>query len=255
MGAALRAGESLSRIARHHRLPQQHVRRYFAQTGGVRPPPLRRAARALSAAEREEISRGIAGGVSARGIGVLLGRPHSTIVREIARNRGCSTYRAQAADTAAYARARRPKPFKLTTSPTLRAAVEAGLAADWSPQQVAHRLVVDHPGDPGMRVSHETIYLSIFQPTRKAMRSGLHRHLRSGRTMRRPLIAKQPQGRGRIKNMVTIHDRPTEIADRRTVPGYGQLVGDPFEDQIPFTSGRPVLIPTIPAVYPRVTKA
>lgn len=83
------------------------------------------------------------------------------MVREIARNGGRAKYRAEAADAAAYVRGRRPKPFKLTVSPVLRAAVERGLAADWSPQQVAHRLVLDHPGDPVMRVSHE-IYLSIF---------------------------------------------------------------------------------------------
>jgi Helix-turn-helix domain len=160
--AALRAGESVCRIARHQRVPQQHVRRYFAQTGGVRPPLRRRAARALSAVEREEISRGIAAGLSARAIGARLGRPHSTVVREITRNGGSGSYRAQAADTAAYVRARRPKLFKLTTSPTLRTAVEAGLAADWSPQQVAHRLRLDHPGDLAMQVSHETIYVSIF---------------------------------------------------------------------------------------------
>lgn len=101
--------------------------------------------------------------------------------------------------------------------------MEAGLAADWSPQQVAHRLRLDHPDDLAMRVSHETIYLSIFQPTRKALPSGLHRHLRSSRTMRLPRIAKQPQGRGRIKDMTSIHDRPAEVEDRQ-VPG--SLEGD-----------------------------
>lgn len=223
--AALRAGESVCRIARHQRVPQQHVRRYFAQTGGVQPPPVRRSVRALSAPEREEISRGIAAGMTARAIGARLERSHSTVVREIARNGGRNSYRAQTADTAAYARARRPKPCKLTTSPALRAVVEAGLAADWSPQQIAHRLTVDHPDEPALRVSHETIYLSIFQPIRKALRPGLHRHLRSGRTMRLPRIAKQPQGRGRIRNMTSIHDRPGEVKDRRT-PGHweGDLV-------------------------------
>jgi IS30 family transposase len=223
--AALRAGESLSWIARHHRVPLQHVRRYFAQTGGVRPGPPRRAGRHLAAVEREEISRGLARGDSMRTIGARLGRPHSTVVREVARNGGRLSYRAHAADQQAYVLARRPKVSKLAKSPRLQAAVEAGLLLDWSPQQIARRLVLDHPADESMRVSHEAIYLSVFQPARKALRRGLHQHLRSGRTMRLPRAAKQPQGRGRIKNMVSIHDRPADVTDRR-VPGHweGDLV-------------------------------
>jgi Helix-turn-helix domain len=126
--AALRAGESLSRIARHRRLPLQHVRRFFAQTGGVRPHPHRRAQRHLSVAEREEISRGLARGASMRMIGARLGRSHSTVVREVARNGGCAAYRAHEADQQAYVRALRPKMSKLagrctgwpTTTPTIR---------------------------------------------------------------------------------------------------------------------------------------
>ena len=100
--AALRAGESVSRIARHHQLPQQHVRRYLGQTGGVRPAARRRSVRQLTAGEREEISRGLAAGESLRRIGVRLGRSHATISREVARNGGPRYYRAQTAELAAW---------------------------------------------------------------------------------------------------------------------------------------------------------
>ena len=145
--------------------------------------------------------------------------------REIARNGGRAAYRAQAADVAASERARRPKVSLLAARPVLRARVEAGLALEWSPQQISRRLVLDFPDDESMRVSHETIYLSIFQPVRKALPPRLHRHLRTGRLMRLPLVARQPSGRGRIKDMVPIQRRPPSIEERR-VGGHweGDLV-------------------------------
>jgi len=94
---------------------------------------------------------------------VRLGRSPATISREIARNGGRDRYRAQAADEAAFDRARRPKTSLLAARPMLRARVEQGLELEWSPQQISRRLVLDFPNDPSMRVSHETIYLSIFQ--------------------------------------------------------------------------------------------
>lgn len=134
--AALRAGESISRIARHHRLPDQHVRRFLAQTGGVRPPQRRRSTRHLSSREREEISRGLARGESFRSIAARLARSHVTIGREVARNGGRTAYRAHAADDAAFERGRRPKRTRLAQSSRLRAAVESCLALEWSPQQI-----------------------------------------------------------------------------------------------------------------------
>ena len=222
---SLRAGESVRSIARHHRVPLQHVQRYFRQTGGVRPVPRSRSVRHLSAAEREEISRGVAAGESARAIATRLERAPATVSREIARNGGRTAYRAQAADSAAFERARRPKVSLLAARPVLRARVEAGLALEWSPQQISRRLIVDFPDDGSMRVSHETIYLSIFQPARKALTPRLHRHLRTGRLMRLPLVARQPSGRGRIKDMVPIQRRPPHIEERR-VGGHweGDLV-------------------------------
>jgi len=109
------AGESLRLIAR--RLGKRDpVRAVVLQTGGVQQHPPRRNARFLSMAEREEISRGIAAGESCRQIAARLGRAPSTVSRELARNGGCARYRAQAADTAAFRRAQRPKPAKLVTS-------------------------------------------------------------------------------------------------------------------------------------------
>jgi IS30 family transposase len=101
--------------------------------------------------------------------------------------------------------------------------VEARLGLDWSPQQISRRLVVDFPDDPAMRVCHETIYLSLFQPARKALHRGLARHLRSGRQIRHPKLPKKSSGRGRLRDMVLIADRPLEVADRMTA---GHWEGD-----------------------------
>jgi IS30 family transposase len=113
----------------------------------------------------------------------------------------------------------------LAARPVLRARVEAGLMLEWSPQQISRRLVLDFPDDVSMRVSHETIYLSIFQPARRALPPRLHRQLRTGRLIRLPLVARQPSGRGRIKDMVPIQRRPPHVEDR-AVGGHweGDLV-------------------------------
>jgi IS30 family transposase len=129
------------------------------------------------------------------------------------------------ADEAAFDRARRPKTSLLAARPMLRARVEQGLELEWSPQQISRRLVLDFTNDPSMRVSHETIYLSIFQSRRRALTPRMHRRLRTGRPMRLPLVARQPAGRGRIRNMVSIRERPPHVEDR-SVGGHweGDLV-------------------------------
>jgi len=96
-------------------------------------------------AEREEISRGIAAGESCRQLAARLGRAPSRVSRELTRNGGRHDYRAQAADTAAFRRAQRPKPAKLVTQPRLRAVVEAKLALRWSPEQIAGWLPLAYP--------------------------------------------------------------------------------------------------------------
>src|SRR5215204_4688239 len=182
-----RQGESLRLIARQLGKRGPSVRAFVLQTGGVQRHPPRRAPRYLSMAEREEISRGVAAGEPSRKVAARLGRAPSTVLRELARNGGRGRYRAQAADAAAFCRAQRPKPAKLFLEPGLRAVVEAKLALRWSPEQIAGWLPLAYPQDPVLRVSHETIYLSLFVQSRGALRRELQRCLRTGRAMRYPL--------------------------------------------------------------------
>jgi IS30 family transposase len=214
-----RQGESLRLIARRLGKRGPSVRAFVLQTGGVQRHPPRRAPRCLSMAEREEISRGVAAGEPCRQIAARLGRAPSTVSRELARNGGSHRYRAQAADAAAYQRALRPKAAKLVLRPRLRAVVEAKLALRWSPQQIAGWLPLAYPQDPVMRVSHETIYLSLFVQSRGALRRELQRCLRTGRAMRYPRGKRLPQGRGQLRDVVLISERPAEVEDR-AVPGH-----------------------------------
>jgi IS30 family transposase len=112
--------------------------------------------------EREEISRGLARDESFRAIGRAIGRPHTTVAREVNRNGGRRRYRAQRAERATWKRARRPKLSKLALDSRLREVVEEKLERKWSPQQISQWLRVTYEDDPAMRVSHETIYLSLF---------------------------------------------------------------------------------------------
>ncbi len=235
-----RKGEALRSVARQLGAPVQHVRRFVAQTGGVRPQPVGRSVRHLSLQEREEVSRGLAAGWSMRRIAAELKRPPSTVSREVARNGGREAYRAHDADSAAYQRAQRPKVGKLWSNDRLLAAVRHGLELEWSPQQISHRLRVDHPDDEGMRVSHETIYLSLFVPARSPLSPRLTQRLRTGRAMRHPKVARQPSGRGRLRGMVPLRERPTEADDRRT-PGHweGDLVMGRRPQRSPRSSSAP----------------
>ena len=223
--ARWRAGESLRGIGRSLGLSHATVHRHVTTCGGRRPAVRRRGPLALSVVEREEISRGIAVGASVRAIARSLGREPSTISRELARNGGREAYRAAAADAAADRRALRPKPAKLAVNGRLRAEVQRGLALEWSPQQIASRLVVDFPDDEAMRVSHETIYLTLFVQARGGLARELTRSLRTGRATRHPRGAKLPSGRGQLRGMVPISERPAEATDR-AVPGHweGDLV-------------------------------
>lgn len=209
-----RQGESISSIARAVGRPQQHLRRHLAHSGGMRPPVPRAPAAHLSSGEREEISRGIAAGLSSRGIAASLGRPGSTVSREIARHGGRGTYRAQAAHEQAGVNRRRPKAAKLAAVPRLRAVVEAWLGLRWSPDQIASRLPLVFPEDLGMRVSDESIYRCIYDPRLHAINRSLFRRLRRGRPMRYPRKRRHHCGRGRIKGMTSIRDRPAEVQDR-----------------------------------------
>ncbi len=181
--------------------------------------------RRLSFCERERISRGIAAGESARVIAGALGRSASTVCREICGGGGRERYRALAGERRAWLSARRPKPGKLSGCPRLLAEVEKGLGWCWSPQQISARLKRDFPHDQEMRISHETIYQSLYVQSRGELRRQLTAGLRTGRTRRR--AQGRVEGRGRIAGMVAISERPPEVADR-AVPGHWEgdlLVG------------------------------
>ena len=214
-----KAGESMRSIAR--RLGRQHasVRTMIEDAGGVRPVARRRCDGHLSVMEREEISRGVASGVSMRQVALRLGRAPSTVSREVARNGGSGGYRAHRADRAAWQRARRPKVGKLVENVELRGVVEEKLAQWWSPQQISGWLKETYPGVEEMWVSHETIYLSLFVQGRGALRHELTRCLRTRRAIRRPVAKRAPTGKGQIREPVMISQRPAEAEDR-AVPGH-----------------------------------
>jgi transposase, IS30 family len=172
----------------------------------------------LSLSEREEISRGLAAGESMRCIAGRLGRAASTVSREMARNGGRHSYRATRAHRESRHRARRPKPSKLAVNHHLREVVEAKLELWWSPTQISEWLTEAYPEDEEMRVSHETIYQSLFVQGKGALRKELWRCLRSGRAVRRPQ-GRPSSTKGRIRDMVMISERPAEIEDR-AVPGH-----------------------------------
>jgi IS30 family transposase len=195
------------------------VRDLLKRTGGIRPVPRHRWELRLSLAEREEISRGLAAGLSLRTIAAGLRRTPSTISREVAGNGGRVGYRALAADQAAWSRAARPKQTKLARWPGLRAMVEDKLELSWSPEQIAGWLRRRFPTGTVMHVSHETIYRSLFVQARGDLRHELTRYLRTGRATRRPKGTRLPDGRGIRPNILNISQRPAEAADR-AVPGH-----------------------------------
>jgi len=220
MWSRWKAGQSFSEIGRVLGKERSAIRRTVASTGGYGPQQRRRSLRVLSSAEREEISRGLAEGLSLRTIARRSGRAASTISREIARHGGRHRYRAIRADERAWQRARRPKPCKLAAYPHLRELVAAKLALEWSPQQISGWLARTHPGEHALGVSTETIYRSLFIQARGVLRRELMVHLRTRRTMRRSQHATtKGQGRGGIVDAVSIRERPAEAADR-AVPGH-----------------------------------
>ena len=213
-------GESLKAIGRAFGKPSSSIYYQVAPHGGIRPPPRRCSRLALTLAEREEISRGIAAHQSARSMARLLGRSASTVSRELKRNGGYDGYRAALADETAWARARRPKRCKLANSARLRQVVASKLRLNWSPEQVAGWLKRAHPGDESYHVSHETIYRSLFVQARGVLKKELLGYLRSRRTIRRSKQAGlNGDGRGQIKDIVSIRQRPAAVEDR-AVPGH-----------------------------------
>jgi IS30 family transposase len=175
---------------------------------------------ALTLSEREEISRGLATGRSTRLIAGRIGRSPSTVSREVVRNGGPRQYRAAQAERDAWDRALRPKRCRLATHGRLRRLVATKLALDWSPEQISGWLEQRYPGDETLRVSHETIYRSLFIQARGVLKKELLGHLRSRRMMRRSKKSTTGgQSRGQIVDAVSIRERPAEIEDR-AMPGH-----------------------------------
>ena len=216
MERRLAAGETRAEVAAAIGCDARTVYRWIVRSGGLRSHERRRNVLRLSLAEREEIAIGLAREESAAAIAGRLGRAVSTVTREVNLNGGRCGYRAHVADTGALERARRPKSAKLQRSPRLRVEVERRLGERWSPEQIAARLKVDFPDDAEMRVSHETIYRSLYVQSRGSLRRELTACLRSGRAQRR---CQGAPARGQLRGMVSISERPAEVEDR-AVPGH-----------------------------------
>ena len=219
-------GESLHSIARLFDRHHPSVSRILSITGGIRPPSRIRSKAALSLAEREEISRGLASQYSLRTIAAQLGRAPSTISREVNRNGGLKHYRANQADKASWDRAHRPKRCKLAGNKPLCRVIAKKLQCHWSPQQIAGWLKRAYPRDEVNRVSHETIYKSLYIQARGVLKKELLQYLKTKRVMRRSKHSSlKGQGLGKITNAVSISERPAAIEDR-TVPGHweGDLI-------------------------------
>ena len=207
-------------------------RRWFRDGGGMPTLDLAEpSGRNLCLREREEIALGVVAKESDQRIAERIGRHRSTVTRELERN--CrvkngylirAEYRATMAQTRADERARRPKERKLATSAPLQQYVQAKLAKNCSPEQIAYRLRVDYPDDERMRISHEAIYQAIYVQGRGGLRKQLHESLRTGRALRKP-HRQLGERKGRIKDMVMISERPPEVEDR-AVPGHweGDLI-------------------------------
>ncbi|AXI56486.1 IS30 family transposase [Sulfitobacter sp. JL08] len=219
-------GESMSSIGRLFERESSSIYPLLARTGGIRPPDRVRSRLALTLSDREEISRGLRAQVSLRSIAQTLKRPASTISREVRRNGGAKLYRAAVSDAAAWDRAHRPKLCKLAGNDYLCRAISAKLTRKWSPQQIAGWLMREHPDEDNKRVSHETIYRSLFIQTRGVLKKELLAHLRATRSIRRSRHATlKRSGLGKFNDAISIRDRPADVEDR-AVPGHweGDLI-------------------------------
>lgn len=219
-------GESLKDIGRHFNRPSSSIYSIISRTGGIRPVSRVRSKLALSLSDREEISRGIAQGLSLRKIAFQLSKSPSTISREIRRNGGLESYRAVDADKAAWKRALRPKACKLGSNPKLCKVIGDKLKQKWSPEQISGWLKIEYANNEQNQVSYETVYKSLFIQTRGVLKKELTQYLRSKRTIRRSKQATMKRGTlGKINDAVSIHERPASVEDR-AVPGHweGDLI-------------------------------
>src|SRR5215475_11676873 len=215
-----KAGQTLHEIGRAFGKEHSSIRCLVSRYGGIAPAVRRRALLALTLREREEISRGLASGSSIREIAKCLERAVSTVSREVARHGGRPAYRASQADGEAWQSALRPKRCLLSINLKLRNIVASKVILDWSPEQISGWLKTHYPDDENMRVSHETIYRSLFIQARGVLKKELREHLRSKRRMRRSRHASPSgQSRGQIVDAISIRERPAEVEDR-AIPGH-----------------------------------
>jgi len=215
-----KAGQSLHAIGRVFGKPHTSIRHLLLPRGGIAPAVRHRSRLALTRSDREDISRGIASGASIREIARHLDRAASTVGREVTRHGGRPAYRAHEADDQAWESALRPKRCLLALRQRLREVVASKLVLEWSPEQISGWLKAEYPEDERMRVSHETIYRSLFIQARGVLKKELMDHLRTRRRMRRSRhsgIFKD--SRGQIADAISIRERPAEVEDR-AVPGH-----------------------------------
>jgi IS30 family transposase len=215
-----KAGQSLHAIGRALSRAHPVVHRLLKQHGGIAPTVRRRSQRVLTLAEREDISRGIASDCSLRVIAQRLRRTPSTVSREVARHGGRAQYRGSEADQQAWDSALRPKRCLLATHRKLRKIVAGKLALNWSPQQISGWLKQHYPDDASLRMSHETIYRSLFIQAWGVLKTELIQHLRSRRRIRRSRHARDSgHHMGQIVDAISIRERPAEVEDR-AIPGH-----------------------------------
>jgi len=222
-----KAGQTLHEIGRAYGKSHNSIRAVLLPRGGIPPVARRRSRLALTLAEREDISQGIASGSSIGEIASRLDRVASTVSREVARHGGRPAYRAHEAERQAGVSALRPKKCLFAVNRRLRDIVASKLILDWSPEQISGWLKTQYPDDESMRVSHETIYRSLFIQARGVLKKELMDHLRSKRRMRRSRHASEHgQSRGQIVDAISIRERPAEVEDR--VPAFVEVILRPF---------------------------
>jgi len=228
------AGESCSEIAQGLGKYPSQIHTWVQRRGGVAPLQRRRSGVALTLLEREEISRGLCAGHSIRRMAQRMGRAPSSVSREIVRHGGRGGYRATQADAQAWRNARQPTACRLAQHPTLARTVAEKLGLKWSPQQIAGWLERTFGNDESMRVSHETIYRSLFIQARGVLKKELLAHLRRGHSIRHARgHSKAGRGCGSILDAISIGQRPAQVEDR-AVPGHweGDLLCGPPGTQI-----------------------
>ena len=180
----------------------------------------------LTSHEREHISTSLAQGRSHRQIALDLGRPTSTICREVTRHADqsgrYSAFRAQA-ESERRASSRHAI-RKIDKNPLLRQIVISALKLHWSPEQIAGMIRRAFPGEPLMTISHESIYTYLYVQAKGTLKTELTHYLRRERSERKPRL-RRAEARGKIPDMISIHQRPIEVADR-TIPGHweGDLI-------------------------------